>query len=61
MDQKGIIDKVQDLVRNGDVDQAKSFIEDHKDDLGDYYQRAKDLLGNDGSGITDKIKNMFGK
>ena len=60
MDKDEIMDKAKDLVSGGNIDDAKSFIEDHKDDLGDYYDQAKDLLGGGASGIMDKLGGLFG-
>lgn len=57
MDKDAVMDKIKDLVSGGNVDDAKSFLEDHKDDLGDYYDKAKDLL--DGGDLGDKLKSLF--
>jgi hypothetical protein len=59
MNKDEIMDKIKDLMSSGNLDDAKSFIEDHKDDLGDYYDQAKELIGNNAGGIIDKIKGMF--
>jgi hypothetical protein len=59
MNKDDIMNKIKDLMSSGNLDDAKSFIEEHKDDLGDYYDKAKDLIGNDASGIVDKIKGLF--
>ncbi|OZV88239.1 hypothetical protein CFK61_09730, partial [Streptococcus agalactiae] len=42
---------------------AKDFIDDHKDDLGNYFEEAKQLLeGSEGfNGVLDKVKGLFGK
>lgn len=59
MNASELFDKVKDLVSGGNMDEAKSFIEDHKDDLGDYLDQAKGLL--DGGSILDKAKDLFNK
>lgn len=58
-----LFDKVKDLIANKDIDGAKAFIEEHKDDLGEYLSNAKALLeGNEAvSGVLDKVKGLFGK
>lgn len=55
------MDKIKGLISEGNLDQAKSFFEDHKGDLGDYYDKAKDLLGGGAGDMIDKIKGLFGK
>ena len=39
-----LIKKAKDLMNEGNIEKAKEFIEDHKDELGDYYDKAKVLL-----------------
>lgn len=58
-----LFNQVKDLIANKDLDGAKQFIEDHKDELGDYVEQAQDLLkGNDFVNDTlDKVKGLFGK
>ncbi|HJE15940.1 MAG TPA: hypothetical protein K8W17_07670 [Lapidilactobacillus dextrinicus] len=57
MNASELFDKVKDLVSGGNLDDAKSFIEDHKDELGDYLEQAKGLL--DGGNLLDKAKDLF--
>lgn len=57
MNASELFDKVKDLVSGGNLDDAKSFIEDHKDELGDYLEQAKGLL--DGGDLLDKAKDLF--
>lgn len=57
MNTSELFDKVKDLVSGGNLDDAKSFIEDHKDELGDYLEQAKGLL--DGGNLLDKAKDLF--
>lgn len=58
-----LFNQIKDLIANKDLDGAKQFIEDHKDELGDYVEQAQDLLkGNDFVNDTlDKVKGLFGK
>ncbi|WP_270330396.1 hypothetical protein [Lapidilactobacillus dextrinicus] len=57
MNASELFDKVKDLVSGDNLDDAKSFIEDHKDELGDYLEQAKGLL--DGGNLLDKAKDLF--
>lgn len=57
MNASELFDKVKDLVSGGNLDDAKSLIEDHKDELGDYLEQAKGLL--DGGNLLDKAKDLF--
>lgn len=60
MDQKELMEKVKELLKNGKVDEAKQFANDHKDELGGYFDTAKEAIKNvDLNGITDKLKNFF--
>lgn len=56
-----LFNQVKELITNKDLDGAKQFIEDHKDELGDYLEQAKKLLaGSEGvSGLLDKVKGLF--
>ncbi|MBO0431382.1 hypothetical protein [Enterococcus sp. DIV0660C] len=60
MNKDELIAKVKEMVNEGNLDEAKQFIEDHKDELGNYVEQAKNLLKDiDVDGITDKIKSLF--
>lgn len=62
MDQKELMEKVKELLKNGKVDEAKQFVADHKEELGGYFDKAKEAVKNvDLNGITDKFKNFFNK
>lgn len=63
MNANEIFDKVKDLITSGNLDEAKQFIEDNKDDLGEYWDKAQTLLeGNEAVGdILNKVKGFFGK
>lgn len=55
------VDKVKELVGNGNVEEAKKFIEDHKDELGDKVSEFSHLLGDNATGVVDKVKGFFKK
>lgn len=60
MNKDELIVKVKEMVNEGNLDEAKQFVEDHKDELGSYVEQAKHLLKDiDVDGITDKIKSLF--
>ncbi|MBO0482473.1 hypothetical protein [Candidatus Enterococcus courvalinii] len=60
MNKDELITKVKEMVNEGNLDEAKQFVEDHKDELGSYVEQAKHLLKDiDVDGITDKIKSLF--
>lgn len=63
MNPQELFDQVKDLIANKDFAGAKDFIEEHKGDLGNYFEQAKSLIeGSEGVGaIMDKVKGLFGK
>ncbi|EHJ55642.1 hypothetical protein HMPREF9318_00652 [Streptococcus urinalis FB127-CNA-2] len=58
-----LFDQVKEMIAKKDFSSAKDFIEDHKEDLGEYFDKAKDLVENSDavSGVIDKVKGIFGK
>lgn len=54
-----IMDTVKGLVGEGKLEEAQTFIKDHKDDLCDYYDKAKDLIDGNSSSLLDKAKDLF--
>ncbi|MFC3928142.1 hypothetical protein ACVR05_06195 [Streptococcus caprae] len=63
MNTNELFDKVKELISGGDLDKAKAFLEENKDNLGEYFEQAKSLLdgANGVDGILDKVKGLFGK
>ena len=57
----GVFNQVKEMIKKKDFDAAKKFVEDNKDNLGDYLEQAKGLVsGNEMvSGVLDKIKGLF--
>ncbi|MBY5020875.1 hypothetical protein K6V64_02830 [Streptococcus suis] len=55
------IKELIELIENKDFDGAKQFIEDNKDELGEYLDQAKQLLAGSESvnGVLDKVKGLF--
>ena len=56
-----LFNQVKEMIEKKDFNAAKKFIDDNKDNLGDYLEQAKALVaGNDlVSGAVDKIKGLF--
>ncbi|KXT74113.1 hypothetical protein STRDD10_01181 [Streptococcus sp. DD10] len=56
-----LFNQVKELIAKKDFEAAKTFVETHKDELGDYLKQAQDLLAGS-KGIDDvvgKIKGFF--
>lgn len=56
-----LFNQVKDLIEKKDLDGAKNFIDQHKDELGDYLHQAQDLLKG-AKGLDDvlgKVKGLF--
>ena len=56
-----LFNQVKEMIEKKDFDAAKKFVDDNKDNLGDYLEQAKGLVsGNEMvSGAVDKIKGLF--
>ena len=56
-----LLNQVKEMIEKKDFDAAKKFVDDNKDNLGDYLEQAKGLVsGNEMvSGALDKIKGLF--
>ena len=56
-----VFNQVKEMIEKKDFDAAKKFVDDNKDNLGDYLEQAKGLVsGNEMvSGALDKIKGLF--
>ena len=61
MNPMDLFNKVKELIETKDFDAAKSFIEENKDQLGDYFSQAQDLIsGSEGlDGLVDKVKGLL--
>ncbi|MBM7712702.1 hypothetical protein [Enterococcus xiangfangensis] len=55
MEREELIKKVKELLNEDNLEKAKTFIEDHKEELGDYYDKAKNLLR------SDKMDDLLGQ
>ena len=56
-----LFNQVKEMIEKKAFDAAKKFVDDNKDNLGDYLEQAKGLVsGNEMvSGALDKIKGLF--
>ena len=56
-----LFNQVKEMIEKKDFDAAKKFVDDNKDNLGEYLEQAKGLVsGNEMvSGALDKIKGLF--
>ena len=56
-----LFNQVKEMIEKKDFEAAKTFFEDKKDNLGEYFDQAKALVsGNEMiSGALDKIKGLF--
>lgn len=60
MNQDELIKKAKELLNEGNIEKAKVFIEDHKEDLGEYYEKAKVLLKSEKfDDLKDQLKKFF--
>lgn len=61
MNPMDLFNQVKEMIEKKDFDAAKKFVEDNKDNLGDYLEQAKGLVsGNEMvSGVLDKLKGLF--
>ena len=56
-----LFNQVKEMIEKKDFEAAKTFVEDNKDNLGEYFDQAKALVsGNEMiSAALDKIKGLF--
>ena len=61
MNPMDLFNQVKEMIEKKDFDAAKKFVEDNKDNLGDYLEQAKGLVsGNEMvSSALDKLKGLF--
>lgn len=61
MNPMDLFNQIKEMIEKKDFDAAKKFVEDNKDNLGDYLEQAKGLVsGNEMvSGALDKLKGLF--
>ncbi|MFD0705082.1 hypothetical protein ACFQY8_04910 [Alloscardovia venturai] len=63
MDPMQVFTQVKELIEKKDIEGAKKFVEENKDQLGDYLEQAQALLqGNEvANNALNAVKGLFGK
>ncbi|MBM7642656.1 hypothetical protein [Streptococcus loxodontisalivarius] len=63
MNPQELLNQVKELIEKKDFSAAQKFINDNKDQLGEYFEQAKSLVEGAGGvdGALNKIKGLFGK
>lgn len=60
MTKEELIKKAKELLNEGNIEKAKTFIDEHKDELGDYYEKAKNLVTSEKiDGLKERLKKFF--
>lgn len=60
MNKDELIQKVKDLIGEGNIETAQKFVEAHKDELGDFAEKAKDMITNfNPDEFSEKAKQTF--
>lgn len=62
MNPQDLFNQVKEMIEKKDFSAAMNFVNEHKDNLGEYFDQAKQLIdGAQGAdGILDKVKGLFG-
>ena len=53
--------KAKDLISEQNLTEAKKFIEEHKNELGEYYDKLIQMVSSNADGVIDKVKDLFSK
>lgn len=63
MNPQDLLKEVKELIEKKDFNAAQQFIHDNKDELGEYLEQAKQLLGGaqTSNDLLDTVKGFFGK
>ena len=58
-----LLKQVKEFINNQDFSAAKNFIEEHKNDFGEHFNKAKSMIENneDINNTIDKVKDFFNK
>lgn len=61
MNPMDLFNQVKEMIEKKDFDAAKKFVDDNKDNLGEYFEQAKGLVSGNKmvSGALNKIKGLF--
>lgn len=63
MNPQDLLNQVKEMIEKKDFSAAMDFVNEHKDNLGEYFEQAKGLIdGAKGAdGILGAVKGLFGK
>ncbi|MFC5630553.1 MULTISPECIES: hypothetical protein [Streptococcus] len=63
MNPQDLFNQVKELIEKKDFSAAVNFVNEQKDNLGEYFEQAKTLVeGAQGAdSLLDKVKGLFGK
>ncbi|WP_161979730.1 hypothetical protein [Streptococcus sp. S784/96/1] len=63
MNPQDLFNQVKELIEKKDFSAALDFVNEQKDNLGEYFEQAKTLVeGAQGAdSLLDKVKGLFGK
>ncbi|WP_162012122.1 adenylosuccinate synthetase [Streptococcus sp. S784/96/1] len=63
MNPQDLFNQVKELIEKKDFSAAVDFVNEQKDNLGEYFEQAKTLVeGAQGAdSLLDKVKGLFGK
>lgn len=58
-----LLNQIKELIEKKDFSAAQDFLNDHKDELGSYFDQAQKLIegANGLDGVLDKVKGLFRK
>ncbi|MBL1226976.1 hypothetical protein [Enterococcus sp. BWR-S5] len=62
MNKDELIKQAKELISKGNIEKAKSFLEEHKDEIGEQYDKLKKSLPDfKMDDIADQVKGFFKK
>lgn len=56
-----IVKKAKDLISEQNLTEAKKFIEEHKNELGEHYDKLIQMVSSNADGVIDNVKDLFSK
>lgn len=56
-----LVEKAKAMIDEGKLDEAKKFIEEHKDEIGQKVPELMKMIGGNADDMMDKVKGLFGK
>ena len=59
MNVEELVAKAKELINDEKIAEAKAFITEHKDELGEHLDDITKLLGENAGSVIDKVKGFF--